>query len=811
MLSFNPVKLARRAYTTVPPSDYDENSDPEKRASFDNESEYVSSPDSRSTFASPRQASGTYRPKSPRRSSSVTRKAKAYEHSSPRRYSRYFTLALFTTCVIFILWLVRSHLVSRENVRLGIGRRPPRPPAWEDFAFLKRNYGGIRTLVAVEKNKPEWPIEEDDAMKPAEAVKAEEQQGNNGTEMKSLQKRDSRPVPAGTVFSPYPDYASDAYREELGEVKECFMDAAGKVRIPDQIVHNGVPMGMPDHMYGSYSEFGLRDDICFDRFGRYGPYGMGYSKKRGGLGAGLEGDREGAEQVWAKNEEVDYTKVKWAEVQNRCAQANSHRFRGNQQEMPNAFQSMPEGASEGDGPTLPGADSKTEVLKDARAAKQSLPRTAVLVRTWHDYQYDDEDILALRAMIAELAIKSSGEYHVHFLIHVKDDNLPIWSDEASYASVLNASLPQEFKGMGTLWTERQMGLIYGGLEESMYRNLPVHGAYRSTYMPVSYFAHTHPEYDLFWHWEMDVRYIGHFYDLFSKVSKWADAQPRKNMWERSARFYVPHVHGSWDDFKHMVRVQTEHGTSSKNNIWAELSKLNPDIPESARHQGPEKPIWGPEPPLDDNLDTTLDPKVPHTMLKDHDEWGVGETADLIVFNPLFDPEGTNWILAQDTTGYNTTRGLPPRRTAINTSGRLSRRLLDIMHGETALHRHTMFSEMWPASAALHHGLKAVYAPHPVYIDRRWPPQYLAAIFNGGRNGASGGARTSVFSDERQHNFLGTTWYYHAGHAINLYKRWLGYKVDGGGGEAEEVSEEGRMCLRSVLLHPIKQVDLVELG
>ena len=62
---------------------------------------------------------------------------------------------------------------------------------------------------------------------------------------------------------------------------------------------------------------------------------------------------------------------------------------------------------------------------------------------------------------------------------------------------------------------------------------------------------------------------------------------------------------------------------------------------------------------------------------------------------------------------------------------------------------------------------------------------LAAIFNNGRNGASGGSRLSIFSDERQHNFLGTTWYYHAGHAPNLWKRWLGYKVDNDGGEEEE--------------------------
>jgi hypothetical protein len=80
--------------------------------------------------------------------------------------------------------------------------------------------------------------------------------------------------------------------------------------------------------------------------------------------------------------------------------------------------------------------------------------------------------------------------------------------------------------------------------------------------------------------------------------------------------------------------------------------------------------------------------------------------------------------------------------------------------------------------------------------------------NNGRNGAAGGARTSVFSDERQHNFRGTTWYYDAGFSPNLWKRWLGYKVDNDGGEEWEMANEGRMCLPGMLLHPVKQVDMV---
>lgn len=122
----------------------------------------------------------------------------------------------------------------------------------------------------------------------------------------------------------------------------------------------------------------------------------------------------------------------------------------------------------------------------------------------------------------------------------------------------------------------------------------------------------------------------------------------------------------------------------------------------------------------------------------------------------------------------------------------------------------MFSEMYPASIALHHGLKAVYAPHPMYIDRDWPPAYLAAVMNAGRNGASGGARTSVYGG-REHNFKGTTWFYDAGFAPNLWRRWLGMKVDNDGGEREELAGEGRMCLPGILLHPVKGVEMVVEG
>jgi hypothetical protein len=826
MLGFRPLQVGKRKAKVSMPvkaykrdiegGDYDE-----KDWESDNDSDVSATP---SSEYSSRQSSGSYdtnpnniesrplapngrSPKAHRRTQSRS-KFSAYSYRNPRACTRYFGLAIASTLLFFVWFLFSSSWDSARITELGLHKSPPPPPVWESFPFLKRYHGGIRTLVRRDQNVPEYPTKQDiEPDLPVEEIKKEA----------PVERSQGAHIADSSKFNPYPAYSSDAYLNEHAAVETCYLDANDTIQIPGLRAYKGVTEGMPENVLGSYEVLGLRNDVCFERFGRLGPYGLGYSKRSGGTGAGMEGDREGIEQIWKNTPEVDYREVQWADVMHRCLEKNKARFTAAEKTGDSSFQTM---AISKRGVPYPGVRPKpyepkitnTTVLETPDAApKKLLHRTAVLIRTWWDYKYDDEDILYLRALISELSVASGGEYQVHFLIHVKDDNKQIWADEKVYAEVLENALPAEFAGMGTLWSERQMGLIYGGMFDSKFRDLPVHGAYRSAYMPVTYFAHQHPEFEYFWNWEMDVRYTGHYYHLFEQVSKWTAAQPRKGLWERNSRFYVPSVHGPWEDFKHMVRVQTEHGTNNQANRWSSHLPPNPHMPET-KVQKPESPIWGPDLPgdyPDIEIDEALKP--PHSMSEDTvgQEWGVNEPADLIVFNPLFDPDQTNWLLAQDVTGYDKTHGLPPRRAAINTSGRLSRRLLETMHREQTHFRHTMFTEMWPATVSLHHGLKAVYAPHPVFIDRRWPTQYLSAIFNNGRNGASGGAKLSVFSEERQHNFLGTTWYYNAGFAGNLWKRWLGYKVDGDGGEEEEVSGEGRMCLPGMLLHPVKQVDLVQ--
>lgn len=719
----------------------------------------------------------------------------------PQRIMRWLCFTLFAGLVLFILTLFRFTISSSVSSVVAPSRsNSNKPPQWESFPMLSRYQGGLSNLVSRNENTPEYPGDNSDALASPSEDKAGTDNGAN-----QLNARALKPSMSSSVFNPYPDYNSPEYIKRYGEKRECFLDKENSVRIPQVQSFPGVPKGFPDPVMGSNTMVGIRDDVCFDRFGRLGPYGLGYGVKKGGSGAGLEGHRDGAERVWEDVPPVDYRRVDWADAQQRCQAANNHRFKELPEPRLNRFVSMPVGI-----PKIkiesPVIDSKTS----PEVGSERLPRTAVVIRTWHDFNYHPEDILYLRSVISELSLMSGGEYTVHFLIHVKDPDLQIWSDDETYERVLNDALPEEFRGMGTLWSEQQMALVYPALEETWTRGLPIHGVYRSTYMPMQYFAFQHPEYDYFWNWEMDARYTGHWYHLFDKVADWAKQQPRKGLWERNARFYVPSVHGSWDDFRQMVRVQTEIGTNSPNNLWS-VAKPGPDGEMSRgalHHQQGDKAVWGPERPDErDIFEVDGEGIPPTTMEKDQYQWGVGEDADLIAFNPLYDPEGTTWILRDDVTGYNKENGMPPRRTAIITASRLSRKLLTTMHRETSLRRHSMFSEMWPATTALHHGFKAVYVPHAVYIDRRWPTRYLESVFNAGRNGASGGARTSIFGD-REHNFKGTTWFYSAGFSPNLWRRWLGLRVDNDGGEQQELAGEGRMCLPPMLLHPVKEVQMV---
>ena len=169
---------------------------------------------------------------------------------------------------------------------------------------------------------------------------------------------------------------------------------------------------------------------------------------------------------------------------------------------------------------------------------------------------------------------------------------------------------------------------------------------------------------------------------------------------------------------------------------------------------------GPEPPA-------------ATPEEDNFEWGVGEEADFISLSPVFDVEGSGFIFRNTKDQYPDGRKTPARATATVPVTRFSKRLLRAMHhGQVNLGVH-MFPEMYPESTTLHHGLKLVVFPLPVYMDYAKTSEEIERTFNADEG------KTLLNSPYRYPDIWRRMTYWHTmGRKTNypdeLYKRWLGY-------------------------------------
>lgn len=602
---------------------------------------------------------------------------------------------------------------------------------WQHYYALEGYFRGVQTLVPSAEYKPENGYNQS---KPLSSVP-------NATLV-------TQPPLVPVVFDPYPEYNLPKYLQDNHPVEHCFLDVEDTIPAPEVYAYPGLTQHFPQPFYGSHTELGITNDMCFDRFGRLAAYGYGINETIYGDRSELYAQNPGADAILDRISPVNYSNVDWGAAQARCMQKNGVRFA-------------------------------------ASPGKKTLPRHAYVLRTWTGYEWDDLQIYSVRAMINELALKSGGEYDVHILLHVKNTSNPIWADKQSYNETLQTNVPKEFWNITTLWSVQQMMMYYPASFKENFANMvgsTAHGVYRSPHFALQWFSQQHPEYDFYWNWEMDIRYSGHYYELNSKIGEWAKKQPRRGLWERNSRFWLPEHHGTFENFSQFVEEETFATDISKNNL------------ESS---GP-LPVWGPVQNFNNSgiLPAPIDTTPPTTYEKDQHQWGVGEEADLIVFNPIFDPSRTNWVFRRDVTGYDTSLPLPPRRAAIITAARFSKRLINIMHEEVWRMGHTMFPEMFPQTTCLHHGLKAVYVPHPIYFDHDWDLAHMNQVLNY--------PRTPIDSPFGwgEHNLLGSTFYYNSGFAGKLWRRWLGQWGDKKEQEKLE-GQTGRMCLPGMLFHPVK--------
>lgn len=578
------------------------------------------------------------------------------------------------------------------------------------------------------------------------------------------------------IYDPYPIY-NDAKWKALKRAEYVQCNGPDGVPIENIMVFKGSPKSMPAPGFGSYDVLDMDQNLCFERQTRLSPYGYSQAGK------------------YAKTSE-DWNTVKWGQLQELCLEKNQARFLKKGASNPYLESRDNHTADTGDRneKLKRGAESNqndanakpqlrrrlstqrlTESLTESSKTIEKEERTALLIRTYTGKQYSENDMQIVRSLVTELSLRTGGQYHVYLFVQVKDESADIWRDEAAYERVLRSAVPPEFVDMTILWNDEATQSTYPKLTGDQ---ATVHFA---QWLSVQKFAQEYTEYDYVWNWELDSRVTGHHYEFLEKLVAFAKKQPRRGLWERNERYYIPGVHGDYDtEFREEVESHAVNGS-----VWGA-----PDLPFI-------DPI-GPKPPV----------KKPEN---DDYEWGVGEEADLITLAPIFNPIDSGWIMGNDILGYNdsTHDSLDvPRRATIITQSRVSRRLLNIMHVENLRGNH-VFSEMTAQTVALLHGLKAVYAPIPVFFDRPWSSKQLAKWFNGGNNGESGGVG-SAMGWGQEARFAGSTWYYRANPPQRMYLNWMGWEdTEVGGPDWEDLY--GRPCLPPMILHPIKDVLETEPG
>ncbi|KAI9669339.1 MAG: hypothetical protein M1831_000375 [Alyxoria varia] len=425
----------------------------------------------------------------------------------------------------------------------------------------------------------------------------------------------------------------------------------------------------------------------------------------------------------------DWDSVRWGAVQQRCAAKT--------------YGSTASGVAD----RLLGPPSEQQ---DGMPVKNNRrPRSAIVLRSWDAFEWDDHSKAWLRALIAEASLHSGGEYQVFMLVDTHEDKIPTQGDQSEYFAALKRYVPGEFRDIALLFNQRLLSSWYPKVDE--------HEAHGQMYQALQIFSYFYPEFDHLWQFEMDLRLTGHIYTTLSNAGAWAQKQPRRNLWERNGQFYMPPVHGSWENFTDAV--DGELGDSG---------------------------VWGPV------RTTGVEPRGPETPKRQDHTWGIGEEADLIALMPLIDPAGTRWVY-EDTLGGWPDGKKTPRRAAVVSITRTSKQLLRTISDTQRQHGWWVISEATPETFSLLHGFKAVYVPHPISFNTTMTTKEVHELINRGppsnRAGGDGAALLYLMPENAWDGRWAAASYFwsDANDAETLWKRYM----------------EGQ-CMRSMLLHPVKK-------
>ncbi|KAL3470225.1 hypothetical protein BJX99DRAFT_264438 [Aspergillus californicus] len=577
----------------------------------------------------------------------------------------------------------------------------------------------------------------------------------------TVESSDDYSPPGPAVYDPYPDYNGEEWaRHWNGTFRACEGPRGRTIsrENPEDMVlaYPGVQKDFPYPAYGSYEALELDGCSCTTRASRLGAYGY----------------TEPAPDSITSG--IPWDSVNWKTLQSQCLERNANRYTIASERPPSDV--------------LPLKPLRTAIPREDEG-DQSSPsaktRSAVVLRAWHDMEWTENMRHHVRSLVMELSLHSGAEYEVFLLTHVRENNIPLYgpNEDDNVRLLKEKFIPPEFWDITILFNEQTL--------ESWYPKVEEHKPLHQHLQPVQVFSSVFPDFDFYWQLEMDVRLTGHAYHFLERASEFAKQQPRKYLWERNAHFYIPGVHGTWEDFRRLV----------------DESMANKET------------VWGPAPPPDLSIDP-VGPKPPVARPQDDSyQWGTGEEADLIKFLPIFDPSETSWVFSHLLWGL---QEQTPRRASPVTMGRFSNRLLRVIHEAQAEEGVALVSEMTAPSFALWHGLKVVHVPQPLYADGKWTPKELASIVNRGPPEKINGKPDSFWNWDHQfdHIMYRMTYMFTAQTAEDFYRRWLGYKVDtrqytdgsyhqdpqgrnwfDGGDLREDLY--GALCFPAMLLHPIK--------
>jgi hypothetical protein len=487
---------------------------------------------------------------------------------------------------------------------------------------------------------------------------------------------------------------------------------------------------------------------------RYGPYGFGE-------------DREDY-----RRQKVEWKRLDWGRLQNECFERNRHRF--------------PSSAAPFDDPRGPASPrfaprgSRKPRQPEVRHWHEFEPsrRTAIVIRTWRGYDYRPEDKYYLRSLITEAALRSGGEYQVILLVDMKDYDgytTDIWaSDEAYQQGLRDAGIPTEFQSLAVLWDERLLKSWYPLIEE--------HKTRFQVFQPMQLLALHYPEFDHFWQFEMDMRFLGDAGKYLDRLTATARAEPRKQALERASVWYMAAEMGG-GDFGELFRQvnETNQGGAS---VWGPL-------------RVPELPPIGPDPPV-------ADPR------EDDFRWGVGEEADVITTSYCMDATVPNngWPF-RDLIG-----GLPsglatPRVYCPPAVMRGSRSLLLAIHQaqlERGIH---VPSEATLPSFALWHGLKLSFPQQPVFHREQNADRASVVQVEKEQWWRGGPLQTpaSLWPDPSAPSPAGSqlTFWWEADWARHIFYEWMGQKLPGSDPEPPWLLDDhdGKLWAPNIVMHPVK--------